>query len=83
MNELSRQATLNPIHAPHAACSQCNLQELCLPVGLTTAELSTIDHLVSERRKVARGDALFCSGDHFTAIYAVKLGFFKKEVLSE
>lgn len=83
MNELSRQATLNPIHAPHTACSQCNLQELCLPVGLTTAELSAIDHLVSERRKVARGDALFCSGDHFTAIYAVKLGFFKTEVLSE
>jgi CRP/FNR family transcriptional regulator len=83
MNELSRQAVAIAAKIPQPACSQCNLQELCLPVGLTTAELSTIDHLVSERRKIARGDALFRSGERFTAIYAVKLGFFKTEVLSE
>ncbi len=66
-----------------SACSQCNLQELCLPIGLSEAELSLVDSLVDERRKVARGEAIFRAGERFTAIYAVKLGFFKTEVLSE
>ena len=66
-----------------SACSQCNLQELCLPIGLSEAELSLVDSLVDERRKIARGEAIFRAGDRFTAIYAVKLGFFKTEVLSE
>ncbi len=66
-----------------SACSQCNLQELCLPIGLSESELSLVDSLVDERRKIARGEAIFRAGDRFTAIYAVKLGFFKTEVLSE
>ncbi len=74
---------MNEINKFQSACSQCNLQELCLPVGLSEAELSLVDSLVDERRKIARGEAIFRSGDRFTAIYAVKLGFFKTEVLSE
>lgn len=66
-----------------SACSQCNLQELCLPIGLSENELSLVDSLVDERRKVARGEAIFRAGERFKAIYAVKLGFFKTEVLSE
>ncbi len=54
-----------------------------MPVGLSETELSVVDNLVGERRKIARGEAIFRSGDRFTAIYAVKLGFFKTEVLSE
>ncbi len=64
-------------------CSQCNLQELCLPLGLSEAELALVDNLVGGRRKIARGQSVFRSGDAFTAIYAVKLGFFKTEVLAE
>jgi CRP/FNR family transcriptional regulator len=74
---------MNEINKFQSACSQCNLQELCLPVGLSEAELSLVDSLVDERRKIARGEAIFRSGDRFTAIYAVKLGFFKTEALSE
>lgn len=54
-----------------------------MPIGLSEAELSLVDNLVGERRKIARGEAIFRSGDRFTAIYAVKLGFFKTEVLAE
>lgn len=76
-----RAATLsNPGH--RTACSQCNLQELCLPVGLSETELAVVDKLVGGRRKIARGQALFHSGEPFTAIYAVKLGFFKTEILA-
>ena len=54
-----------------------------MPIGLSESELSLVDSLVDERRKIARGEAIFRAGDRFTAIYAVKLGFFKTEVLSE
>ena len=66
-----------------AACSSCNLRELCLPVGLTSANLDRLDHMVSTRRNVARGDTLFQCGEGFTALYAVRTGFFKTCVSSE
>lgn len=65
------------------ACSQCNLRELCLPLGLAEEELNHVDALIGKRRKVTRGQGLFRVGDPFEAIYAVKTGFFKTEVLTE
>jgi CRP/FNR family transcriptional regulator, anaerobic regulatory protein len=59
------------------ACSNCNLRELCLPVGLTPEDLGRIDEIVSTRRKVKRGNSLFRSGDPFEALYAIRTGFFK------
>ena len=32
------------------ACSNCNLRELCLPIGLAPEELKKLDELVSARR---------------------------------
>jgi CRP/FNR family transcriptional regulator, anaerobic regulatory protein len=66
------------------ACSSCNLREICLPVGLTQAELEHIDRrLVAGRRKVARGETLFRAGDRFDAVFAVWTGFFKTCVASK
>jgi CRP/FNR family transcriptional regulator len=66
-----------------AACSQCNLRELCLPYGLSESEISQLDHLVGGRRKVKRGHHLYRAGDAFEAIYAIKMGFFKTDILLE
>ncbi|MDX5444790.1 MAG: fumarate/nitrate reduction transcriptional regulator Fnr [Zoogloeaceae bacterium] len=66
-----------------AACSQCNLHELCLPVGMNAAEINRLDQLVDTRRKVRKGQALYRSGDPFEAIYAIKVGWFKTDVLLE
>lgn len=66
-----------------AACSQCNLRELCLPYGLSEAEIAQLDHLVGGRRKVKRGHHLYRAGDPFEAIYAIKMGFFKTDILLE
>ena len=67
-----------------AGCSQCNLRELCLPLGLPDKELDRIDALVGGRRsKVRRGQHLYRAGDVFDAIYAIKTGFFKTDVLLE
>lgn len=75
----------NPIkrEAFKVACSNCNLRELCLPVGLAEHELDRLDRLVATRRSVARGDTLFRAGDDFTSLYAVRTGFFKTRVSSE
>jgi len=65
------------------ACSSFNLRELCLPVGMSNQQLERLDDIVATRRTVARGDALFRVGDAFTALYAVRTGFFKTCVSSE
>ena len=65
------------------ACSNCNLRELCLPLGLSDDELERLDDLVSNRRRLKRGDLLYSSGAPFDAIYAIRSGFFKTDVLIE
>ncbi|WP_269533139.1 fumarate/nitrate reduction transcriptional regulator Fnr [Chitinimonas sp. BJYL2] len=75
----------NPIPSAtfKVACSNCNLRELCLPVGLSGDSLDKLDSLVAKRRSVARGEALFRADDPFQALYAVRTGFFKTCVSAE
>lgn len=64
-------------HSLKVACSSCNLRELCLPMGLKPDEMDKLDKVISKRRRVKRGSALFSVGDSFTSLYAVRSGFFK------
>lgn len=64
------------------ACSQCNLRELCLPVGLSADELERLDQLVRLRRSLRKGEALFRTGDPFSSLYAIRTGMFKTRVTS-
>lgn len=73
---------LNP-QAMKVACSNCNLRELCMPLGLNDRELDKIDEVVASRRKIKRGGSLFRNGDRFTSLYAIRTGFFKTCVASE
>lgn len=66
-----------------AACSQCNLRELCLPYGLSDHELERVDELIGARRRVRRSNHLYRAGEKFEAIYAIRSGFFKTDVLLE
>ena len=65
------------------ACSNCNLRELCLPLGLNAQELVRVDELVATRRIVKRGTSLFHNGEKFTSLYAIRSGFFKTSVTTE
>ena len=65
------------------ACSNCNLRDLCMPLGLNDAELSRVDELVTSRRSIKRGSALFHNGEPFTSLYAVRTGFFKTSLTTE
>lgn len=64
-------------------CSNCNLRELCMPVGFNADEMQKLDDVVEKRRRVKQGELLFGSGDTFTSLYAIRTGFFKTCVTSE
>lgn len=65
-----------------AACSNCNLRDLCLPMGLNSDEVANLSEVIYTRKRVHKGETLFRTGDGFEALYAVRLGFFKTEVSS-
>lgn len=65
------------------ACSNCNLRELCMPMGLNEQELQRVDELVATRRSIKRGASLFHAGEKFTSLYAIRTGFFKTCVTTE
>ncbi|MDO5290570.1 MAG: fumarate/nitrate reduction transcriptional regulator Fnr [Pseudomonadota bacterium] len=71
------------LQALKVACSNCNLRELCMPMGLSGDDMGRLDELVATRRKIKRGAALFSSGDKFSALYAIRTGFFKTCLATE
>jgi len=66
-----------------AACSTCSLRELCLPAGLDPREMERVDRLVTQRRRVRKGDHLYRAGAPLAALYAIRSGFLKSCVLHE
>jgi len=70
-------------HSMKVACSNCNLRELCMPIGLSPQELEKIDEVVAVRRKVKRGAILFRNGEAFQSLFAIRTGFFKTCVTAE
>lgn len=66
-----------------AACSQCNLRELCLTYGLKEQDLERLDALIGSRRRIRRGSHLYRAGEEFESLFAIRSGFFKTDVLLE
>ncbi len=67
-----------------SVCSSCNLRELCRPCcGLTQSEKEVAGRLAFSRSRLRRGESLYRTGDRFTALYAVRRGFFKSLALIE
>src|ERR1041385_6188664 len=62
-------------------CSSCNLREMCLPGGVCIDDLSRVENIVYARRRVKRGESLFSAGDEFSAVYAIRSGFFKTSLI--
>jgi len=65
------------------SCSQCNLFELCLPFGINDSDIFRLDELVATQRRIKRQQPLYRTGDTFEAIYAIRTGSFKSDVLLE
>jgi CRP/FNR family transcriptional regulator len=66
-----------------AACKDCNLRELCLPVGLSDHDIDQISVTVKRRYAIHKGDALYRAGDKLRSLYAVRRGAFKTSGVME
>ncbi len=66
-----------------ANCSNCNLQELCLPRGLNAKNMEKLDHVVKGSRPIQKGQHIFRGDDGFLAFYAVRSGSVKVYILDE
>ena len=58
-------------------CSQCSLQDICLPVDLSQQETEQLNAIVHRVEPLNKGDILFRKGDKLQSIYAVISGSFK------
>ena len=55
-------------------CKTCNLSSLCLPVGISEADVDKLDSIVHRSTPYHRGDLLYKQGDRFRGLYVVKSG---------
>ncbi|NCW89292.1 MAG: hypothetical protein EBV73_01840, partial [Rhodocyclales bacterium] len=66
-----------------AHCQNCDMNPVCHPPGLKTEDMDSLDQWFPTRRRLKRGESLYEIGEPFTAIYAVRSGFFKTLLPSE
>lgn len=66
-----------------ATCSNCNLQELCLPHGLSIEDMEKLEHVVKGSRPVQKGQHIFRANDTFESLFAVRSGSVKVYILNE
>jgi CRP/FNR family transcriptional regulator len=78
-----REAAVISINSIKAACKECSLRELCLPLGLAEPDLSALDKLIKRRRTLKKGEALYRFGDPLKSLYALKVGTVKTTGLME
>jgi len=67
-------ATVINIAALKAACSDCSLRDLCLPLGLSADDLRTLEGSVKSHRKLSKGEFLYRVGDSFRSLFAIRTG---------
>lgn len=76
-------ATVINISSIKAACKDCTLQELCLPLGLNDVDIAALDKAVKRRRTLKKGEMLYRFGDPLRALYAIRNGALKTTGLIE
>ena len=70
LSPMNQSVTFNPtppvnLGALKASCSQCSMHQLCLPLGLDTAEIDRLDQVINRRRRVAKDERLYQMGEPF------------------
>lgn len=69
--------------AVKVACANCNLHNLCLPLGIDIQDIKRLDDIINRKRPLARGEYLFQAGSPFHAIYAIRSGSVKTFTATE
>jgi len=71
------------IHDSASHCQTCCTREHCLPLALTSDQLKQFDGLITKRIRLRKNDALFRTGDAFSALYSIRYGSVKTTILTE
>ena len=64
-------------------CQTCGLRELCVPAGLSPAEMEQLEGIVNRKRSMKRGNYLYRAGGELQSLFAVRTGFLKTCVLHD
>ncbi|GAC1376407.1 MAG: transcriptional regulator Anr [Aquirhabdus sp.] len=68
---------LNLPEARAVHCSDCALNQVCLPPALADEDLEQLERIIGRNRPIPRGEKLFRQGTRFEAIFAVRSGAIK------
>lgn len=69
--------------APRSPCGTCPQSSRCGSLSLVTATPGVITRAAVTRLKVRRGATLFRAGEPFSALYAIRLGSFKTQLVTD
>ncbi len=72
-----------PLQSLKVACSNCNLFQLCLPMGIEDADLDRLESIIRRRKPIQRGELVYRVGDHLQSIYAIRSGSVKTYTFTE
>ena len=64
-------------------CLNCKAATLCLPAKLSKKDTQKLDHVISEKRVLQKGEFLFQTGEEFKHFYAISEGSLKNYLLME
>ena len=79
-NNLARFANAVQAAQPataNSSCSNCCLQSVCLPRGVSATRMAEFNQLATVKRRIPRGVAVYRAGEPFDSVYAVRSGAFK------
>ncbi|MDO8466345.1 MAG: fumarate/nitrate reduction transcriptional regulator Fnr [Gallionella sp.] len=65
------------------SCQNCGIYQLCLPMGLDSADTGLLDRYVKRRRIFKRGEELYRIGEAFTCVYAIRSGSVKTYISTD
>lgn len=82
---MSSQKTSNIVDITQlkVACNDCNLFQLCLPLGLHNEDLARLDGIIERRRPVKKNTHMFRIGDPLGSLYALRSGSVKTYTLTD
>ncbi len=76
-------AVLKDVSRKLGLCSTCQSHDRCLSASLHSTSGSPVDDLVTVRKRLRKGDAMYRAGDRFSALYVIRSGSCKTVLLDE
>ncbi|WP_106477804.1 fumarate/nitrate reduction transcriptional regulator Fnr [Phytohalomonas tamaricis] len=65
-------------HRHNIRCQTCSLSALCLPLALEVNDIDQFNDIIRRRAPLKKGETLYCQGDSFTSVFAVRSGSLKQ-----